>query len=57
MFPNFDGSPEGFEKMKRDLIEQGYDWEHGWAFLPFVAAFGSVFKNPDDSKGNDCNER
>lgn len=52
MFSNFDGSMESFERMKQDLIDQGYDWENGWAFLPFVAAFETMFKNPDKLKGN-----
>lgn len=57
MFPNYDGSPESYEKMKKFLIAQGFDWDNGWFLLPFVGAFQMMFDNKNGQKGFGHNGR
>lgn len=57
VIPNYDGSSESYEKMKNDLIEQGFDLDKGWFLLPFVGAFQMMFDNKNGQKGFDNNGR
>lgn len=47
-----DYNSEEFEKMKHELIKNWFDWDKGWALVPFALAFSYMFKNTNDQERN-----